>query len=149
MPQLTFYRQHRRDEGVRTGVDIDGETLLHDFEPGADEIDPVLSWWVDVRCEAVRVPEEPAEARKWFLTHAESIQAGLRKLAEEMRAGIDFDTWPLPWKVPKPPRGVHITIGCSASRRLPARKMADALSELAGSWPDTIRALPEARAFSR
>lgn len=149
MPQLTFYRQKRRDGGVRTGIDVDGETLLHEFRDGSEDIDPALQWWADVRCKGARLPTEPSAAREWFLAHAEPIQAGLKTLAAEIRPGVDFDAWPVLWKMPKPPRGTQITIACCASQRLPARKIAAMLAELADTWRETIQGLPEAAAFLR
>ena len=51
MPNLTFYRQKRVDGGVRTGVELDGETVASLFEEGDPERDPALLWFVDLRCE--------------------------------------------------------------------------------------------------
>ena len=64
MPELDFYRQQRRDGAIRTGIEIDGETVLGRFEQVAEDANPVLAWWVDVRCKGRRLPDEPEAARR-------------------------------------------------------------------------------------
>jgi hypothetical protein len=141
MPKIIFYRQCRRDHGVRTGVDIDGTTVLHLFERGEDESDPVLLWYVDLRCQGAALPAGAEEARQWLLDQAATIRSGFKALAEEVSVGIDANTWPLQWKVPKTLRGVRMTIVCSAVPRLEGRDIANVLADIGAHWEEIIRSL--------
>src|SRR5437867_2729663 len=95
MPRLNYYRQRRRDGGTRSGVAVDDAVLLHSFEPGAEASDPALLWYVDIRCEGPRLPARPDPVRQWLLAQRVILAGGLRALAEELRAGVDVDVWPL------------------------------------------------------
>jgi hypothetical protein len=145
MRKLAFYRQQRRDGGIRTAIDVNDEAELGRFENEADfeHTDPVLAWWVDVRCEGPKLPTDPEKARQWFLDQADVIRRGLQTLAGEMKAGIDFDNWPVLWPVPKPPRGVRMIIACSASRRPVALEMPRILTDIAEHWEERVRNLGE------
>src|SRR5262249_45375163 len=100
MPKISFYQKKRRDGGIRTGIDIDRESVLGCFQSGPEESDPVLLWFVDLRCEGARLPTTPEEARQWLLDHSALIHQAFQKLIAEIRAGIDFNTWPLLWTLP-------------------------------------------------
>lgn len=141
MSKLTYYRQKRMDGGTRTGVEVGGVTVLGRFEHDAEETDPVLRWYVDLRCEGARLPGDPEAVRNWLLDNAGLIRDALHALAEELRAGMDFDTWPLQWKVPKGPRGVRMTIVCSVTRRLDARDIARVLADIAAHWEEVVGGL--------
>jgi len=41
MPTITFFRQARNDGGVRTGIEVEGQTVLSRFE-GEEADDPAL-----------------------------------------------------------------------------------------------------------
>src|SRR5262249_4105359 len=142
MPKTPFYRQYRRDHGVRTGVDIDGTTALHLFEPGEDDPDPALLWFVDLRCEGAALPAGVEEARQWLLDNATVIRSGFETLAQEVGPGMDPDAWPLLWKIPGTARRVRMTIVCSAARRLEGRDIAKVLADVAEHWEERIRGLP-------
>jgi hypothetical protein len=139
---LSFYRQQRRDGGVRTGIEIDDHTELGRFENEAEDSDPVLAWWVDLRCEGRKLPMDPESARRWFLEHAAVIHRGFQTLANEMEAGLDFNTWPHVWPVPGSPRGVRMAIACNASRRRDGLKMPQILKEIDQHWEELIATLP-------
>jgi hypothetical protein len=141
--KIIFYRQKRRDGGIRTGVEINGETALG-LEEGfaGDELDPVLLWFVDLRCEGKKLPTDPEEVREWLLKHSPVIRAGFETLAGQIGAGIDFNTYPYLWPVPNAPRGVHMTIACSAMRRNDARAIREVLSDIATHWQETLARLP-------
>lgn len=143
MAKIIFYRQKRRDGGIRTGVEINGNTELG-LEEGfeGDELDPVLVWWIELRCEAKTLPTDPEEARQWLLEQTPVIRSGFEALAREVRTGIDFNTYPYLWPVPKAPRGVRITVACFAMRRVDGREMADVLADVAAHWRDRIKSLP-------
>ena len=141
MSKLSFYQQERLDGGVRTAITADDDTILHHFESGPDDDDPVLAWYVDVRCEGSRLPAEAAEAKEWFLRHAAVIRQGLRAVADELRAGIDVHAWPLQRPIKGGPRGVAIKIVCSVHRRQDALDMAKILGDLATHWEERIKGL--------
>jgi hypothetical protein len=143
MPQISFFQQERRDGGVRTGIDIDGATVLHHFAPGPHDSDPALNWYVDVRGEGARLPATPDGARRWFLENAETIRAALGELANDLRAGIDVDVWPLRRAVARAPRRVRITIVCSATRRMQALSIAQILDHVRDHWEEEIQKLRE------
>jgi len=143
MSAISFYRQARRDGGIRTGISIDTDTVLHCYDNGGDDSDPALVWFVDVRCEGRRLPDEPALAREWFLSHAQPIKVGLRACAEELRAGIDIGSWPIERPI-SGPRAVRTRVVCSAVRRLEALDIARILQDVADHWEERIKALREA-----
>ncbi len=142
MANITYYRQKRRDGGIRTGIEIEGTTKLGREEGFDDESDPVLLWWVDLRCEGKKLPTDPEEARHWLLEQGPVIRAAFEALAEEAQAGIDFNTFPYLWPVPKTPRGVRMTIAAMANRRLDARAMTGVLLDIAARWQERVEKLP-------
>ncbi len=142
MPKLVFYRQKRYDQAVRTGVELDGETIAERYEEGASEIDPVLLWYVDLRCEGSLIPDAPDEATHWLIDHAETIRSGFSRFAEHLRAGADPDIYSLIWdKFADVPENVKISIACSAARRIDAREMAHNLKEIGDNWTTIIQNL--------
>ena len=134
MATLAFFRQERVDGGVRTGIDVDGQTVLQDYQPGSDEHDPALLWYVDLRCEGDSLPATAQEARPWLIDHAPAITQALRELAEELTAGIDHELWPYERKVPGVQEGVHTRIVICAVRRLAATELANPLRDIAKNW---------------
>jgi len=140
MTTISFYRQMRVDGGKRTGVEIDGETVLERFESGSESEDSALLWFVDIRCSGADLPSETEAARKWLLDHASLIEAGVRHVANELGAGIDFST-PISRKIPNAGKGVTVEICCSAIRRLHARDIAKALDEIGSHWKEFLKQL--------
>lgn len=118
---------------MRTGVEIDGETLLERFERGNKTENSALLWFVDIRCSGGNLPTEAETARSWLLEKASTIQMGLRTLADELRTGIDFSA-PISRKISNAGKGVTIQISCSAIRRLEARDIASVLEEISSRW---------------
>lgn len=142
MTKIVFYRQKRRDGGTHTGLTIDGVTALESVEGiNWEESDPILLWWVDLRCEGKKLPNRPEEARRWLLEHRELIGEAFEVLADELRAGMDYNTWPLLWRVPNPPRGVRLVIACEAMYRSDALAMADVLRDTAAHWQEWLERL--------
>jgi hypothetical protein len=47
MSTIGFFRQARFDRAVRSGVTVDGATVLHLFEPGDEDVNPAILWFVD------------------------------------------------------------------------------------------------------
>jgi hypothetical protein len=72
-------------------VAIDDRTVLHLFEPGRDDSDPALLWFVDLRCRGRRLPTEAESARQWLLDQGPIVRAGFAVLADEIRVGLDED----------------------------------------------------------
>jgi hypothetical protein len=140
MKTINFYRQVRVDGGKRTGVEIDGETVLERFERGNKAEDSALLWFVDIRCSGSSLPAEAEAARAWLLKMAPIIQNGVRAVAVELRAGIDFSA-PISRKIPNVGKGITVEICCSAIRRLQALDMAKALDEISAHWKAFLQKL--------
>lgn len=139
MAELTFYRQKRFDGGVRTGIDLDGAAIFEDFEPGAADRDPSLRWYVDLRCAGDGLPDDAESAREWLLDQEQTIRAGFRSFAAQLAAGADLDDYPLQWSGFSPlPPDVHMSIACSAIRRVDARELNQVLLDVADHWSDRI-----------
>jgi hypothetical protein len=140
MKTINFYRQARVDGGKRTGVEIDGETVLERFESGNKTEDSALLWFVDVRCSGDNMPNEAETAREWLLEKAPIIQAGVRKVANELRAGIDFSA-PISREIPNVGKGLTVEIFCSAIRRLQGLEIAPVLDEISSHWKELLQKL--------
>ena len=148
MPTITFYRQFRRDSGIRTGVEVDGESILMQFDPGEvekDEPDPRLVWYVDVSFRGGGLPREAGEVRRWLLRHEGGITRTVRALAKSVPQGIDPSDWPLR----KEARigSVKIAVTCSVVRRLEAQRISEILLDVADQWSARLTALPELQAY--
>jgi hypothetical protein len=117
---LVYYRQGRVDGGIHTGVDSFDAPLLESFENEApyDESDPVLAWYIEVRCKGRGLPTSVEGARSWLLKHQEVIRSGLAALADELSVGLDVESYPYFWrKFPSQFKEAQLTLVCSAHRR--------------------------------
>jgi hypothetical protein len=147
MPHLTFYRQKRIDGGIRTGLEIDQETIFEEFEEGGPESDPTLVWYADLRCDGPGVPGTEEAAWPWLLDHEERFVEGFMRCAGEYLTGIDPDAYPLLWSdFSNPPRDVSLTIAYSARRKLDGRAMAAVLTDIGEHWAERIRDMNPATA---
>jgi hypothetical protein len=144
MKTLNFYHQKRRDGGIRTGVDLDGDPVLEAFKPGCGPVDSALEWFVDVRCSGRRLPADGEAARAWLLQRGDAIGGQLAEMADELRAGIDPD-WPLTRTMPEAANGVEVEVVCSAIRRLTARDVRQVLLRLKESWQMLVSSLRTAQ----
>jgi hypothetical protein len=101
MPKIAFYHQQRFDGGVRAGLGVDDQTVLHRFEPGREPSNPALEWYVDVIVTGRSLPTSSDEARDWLIEHADFIRRGMGKAAEQLEVGLDTDddAWPFRWKL--------------------------------------------------
>ena len=140
MKTINFYRQMRVDGGKRTGIEVDGETVIESFEQGTGSEDSALLWLVDIRCSGDRLPDNAEAVRDWFLEKAPVIKAGVHAVASELQAGIDFDT-PVSRPIPNMGNGITAKVFCSAVRRLPALQIAGALAEISSCWTEFLNAL--------
>jgi hypothetical protein len=140
MSSITFYRQRRADGGTRTGIDVNGRTVLDQFEEGKGEPDPALVWYVDVRCEGARLPRTAESAQQWLIDLEPVISRGMDDLGDKLTAGIDNDAWPLEHTLRRS-GGVKITIACSAMRRVDAKQIATVLRDIAAHWTERLAGL--------
>jgi len=136
---LNFYHQKRKDGGLRTGVESNGERVMESFKPGRIPPDSALKWFVDVRCRGRRLPSDPEAIRHWLLEHGDEIQRCLEMMAGELKTGID-PGWPFARKTAS--NGVTIEIVCSAVRRLASREIGKVLLDLKNAWRKLIASLP-------
>jgi hypothetical protein len=139
MASITFFQQARADGGVRTGIDVDGSTVLESFEEGAEEYDPTLLWYVDLRCKSDSLPKTGAGAQKWLREHSDVIRRGFRSAAEKVQVGFDHSIRPFEYSIPKPPPDAEMRVVVSAVRRMEARSMAGELRRIARQWESLIR----------
>ena len=141
MNTFTFFRQERADGGIRSGIDINGATVLEAFANGKPAYDPTLLWYVDVRCTGKNVPDDPEGARQWLLQQEKIVREALDQLAEDLRAGLDIESWPLHRDVPGAPKGARMTVVCSAMRRIDALRIAQILRGIGEKWKTFIISL--------
>jgi hypothetical protein len=135
MPNLTFYHQVRVDGGERTGIELDGNTLLHHFQQGDEEHDPALLWFLDLRCDGGSLPNEPESVREWFLKNETFFAGRLREIAEvDLRAGFDAEVMPFEKEVAGAPNGARVVVALAAAGRRVGRQIARDLRDVAGNW---------------
>lgn len=142
MTTLTFYRQARLDGGIRTAIEIDGETILGRFEEGENEDNPVLAWFVNVEIRGESVPDTPEEARAFLVQSEVEIQAALIALAEELQVGLDPDVWPRQVYGRIAQAGALLEVTCSAMRRFAGQRISEILRDIAENWSHRVRELP-------
>ncbi len=142
MPSLIFYRQKRVDGGIRTGVELEGETIVEEFEEGDQDRDPALVWYVDLRCEGTGLSVDPNEALEWLISQQPEIVQGFHEFAKECEVGTDADSYPIQWgKFSGLPEGVAMEIACSAIRRITAREISKILKDVGDHWTQRLRGL--------
>ncbi|HEV3167935.1 MAG TPA: hypothetical protein VGZ22_28295 [Isosphaeraceae bacterium] len=145
MPDLIFYRQGRVDGGIRTAIELDGDTIYERFDEGGPERNPVLLWYVDLRCKGAGLPHDPEGAKRWLLDHEELIRDGFARFAAEVEAGSDVELYPLQWsKFPQAPEGVELTIACATNRRNWALSISKLLEDVGSHWRELIEGLEAA-----
>lgn len=143
MAKATFYRQHRVDEGERTGISLDHESVLMRFVPGpAGDDDPTLLWFVDVRCD--NVPAQTSEqVMAWFRVHSEELSESLLRAAAQADIGIDTGDVPVLFHHNQLVDGATVIIAASASTRLQGREMAHVLRDTAAKLNESIESLEQ------
>ena len=141
MHELGFYRQARFDGGVRTGVGVDGTTVLHEFQPGDEEcVDPAILWYADLTCSGEDLPTEAEEVRDWFIANQVWIKQGLSETAEHIALGVDNDLKPFERKL-QAPNSIEARVIATGIRRLSAQGISSQLLEIAGSWEQILEQL--------
>lgn len=142
MRTIRFYQQQRSDGGVRSGLGIDDEPVLHEFIAGDEESDPALLWYVDVVAKSSHLPGDAEHAREWFVRHRQEIQQTLRDMAERLTIGLDEgNCWPYSAKLTGLPRGVAGEVRVSAVRSLREGELARHLRLLADAWEAVLSRL--------
>jgi hypothetical protein len=145
--KLTYYRQMRVDGGIRTGIEIDGDTVASRFEETEGTIiDPALLWYVDVRCEGVAIPRDPSDAWRWLLDNASNFKQALRDAASDLVAGVDTGAWPALIPIKKLPAKVRGVIAFSSMKRISGHDLSHVLNSIATGWEHSIRELAPAKA---
>jgi hypothetical protein len=140
--KLTLYHQVRVDGGERTGVDCGDTEVLHGFQPGSEEPDPALLWFVDVRCEGDRLPDDSHGAREWFLAHDRYFVGLLARIAhDQLEIGCDSELRPYTREYRDGPNGARVEIVVSAARRMVGREIAKKVEELAHQWRAVLESL--------
>ena len=145
---LIYYRQGRVDGGIHTGVDGYDVPLLESFENEApyDESDPVLVWYVEVRCKGQGLPTSVDGARSWLLKHQELIRSGLVALADELSVGLDVESYPYFWrKFSSQPEEAQLTLVCSAHRRSNGIELGRHVRAFADHFEEFLTRLSEVR----
>lgn len=142
MSAITLFRQARADGGVRTGIGIEGDTVLEHYQAETDEHDPALLWYLDIRCRGERLPVGPEDARRWLMDHAAYFASRLRSVAQEhLDVGFDAELRPFIQRLDDAPDDAEVEIVASAVRRLEAREIAGQLTQLADEFEPTVRQL--------
>ena len=141
MPTLTYYKNVRNDGGVRTGVGLNGETVLEDFVEGRQEPDPILVWYVDLLFESSKVPKEAEAIRAWLATMGNYVKQGLDEIATKMEVGIDQQWNPFSYPLLRTPTGVKITMSGAAMNRVRIEDFAQHLREIKQEWDKSLRRL--------
>lgn len=143
--KLTFYRQARADGGIRTGIELDEDTIFERFEKGGREADPTLLWYVELRCKGRGLPAEPQEARRWLLDHEKLIVEGFSRCAAEFEAGRDIELYPLIWsKFHDTPKNTEMAIACATKNRPWALSIPRILGDIGSHWRERIEQLQPA-----
>jgi hypothetical protein len=146
MSRLVFYKHVREDGGVHTGIELNGVTTFEIFEIEGEEYDPALTWYVEIDCEGDTLPNSATGALLWLLDQTAVIRAALEQLAERLRVGLDYDSYPFHWPIANAPPGVTMKVVCDAARRRVGLDIAKLIAEVAGQWEAILRRLPEAQA---
>jgi hypothetical protein len=139
MAKVTIYRQVRFDGGVRTGLAIDGTTLLHDYRPGTED-DAAVLWFVDLRFHEQQIPRDAELAREWLLAHAGEVKIVILSAADHLALGFDDELKPYDHVFQSPAIG-RIRVVASAIRRIDAQAMSQHLRELAAHFESDLREL--------
>jgi hypothetical protein len=142
MTEIAFFHQVRADGGERTGIDVDGQSVLQYFQPERSDFDPALLWYIDIVCEGENLPEEPDSIREWFLTHAAYFTGLLESICQrDLHAGFDSELRPFQREFSGGPEGAGVRVVVSAVRRLVARQVAERLQEVAINWKEILSRL--------
>ncbi len=141
MAKLIFYRQRRVDGGTRMGVRLADLAILRRFEPGRGERNPIMAWFVDVRCTGSGIPEDPDAAIRWLFDASARVARSLSDFADHLRReGVTLDIDPLQWdEASQPEDDSEIKIVCLINRRIDAEEIAAILDDVRDHWAARIQ----------
>jgi hypothetical protein len=136
MSDVQFFHQVRFDGGRRSGVTVDGHTVMHGFVTGNEqEYDPALEWYADVTLASGEPPTD-VTARAWLETDGGGvIRQALRAAADRLECGIDSG---MPWEAEFPAPAGPARVSVSAVRRLTGREVGTRLRALAAEPWDVL-----------
>lgn len=141
MKLINIFYQVRQDGGVRFGLEVDGELILHDFHEGQAESDPVLVWYIDLRCKSDDSSfADPESAQLWLSSHANDIQEALLDVSRKFNSGVDNDGVPHKLKV-KSKSGLQFNITTLAIPRHSALDLGKNIAQLAKDWKRLVNKL--------
>jgi hypothetical protein len=143
MAQLTFYQQQRADGGLRTGIDLDGQTLAECYVSGTEEADPALKWYIDLRYQGAELPTDADAARAWFQSREGECVSTLRQVAAELDTGLDHDALPYRKAFSSDKPDVKLEVAASAQNRITALQVAEHFRNLAVNWRANLESLVE------
>jgi hypothetical protein len=111
MPKATLYHQERFDSQIHTGFTVEGVGELDYIQPGKSDDDPVLRWFVDLRCTgSFQAPQTEPEAFDWLNRHADLFRDALSRAADRADIGIDHSALGLQIDVPTAERGLQLRV---------------------------------------
>jgi hypothetical protein len=141
MTRIVFYRHERADGGLRTGVEVDGNSVFESFREGVAEHDPALIWYIDIEFEGSALPDSGDTVRQWLLDNSAQIRRTVDTLSHEIAAGFDPELRPFRRTIQNWCNGVSFTATASAIDRAAARGTSQKLAEIAENWEATLTAL--------
>lgn len=145
MTTLLFYRQARRDGGIRTGVEFRETPIAEVFEEGTGDFDPVLRWYLDLRCDGDGVPSDPEQAIDWLASLGSVVRTGAFAFAQELLAGLDHDIYTFSYnRFEGVPQGVSLSLNAKVNCRSAGQELASVLVLLARNWEETLLSLKSA-----
>jgi hypothetical protein len=142
MMDVVFYYQERVDGGTRTGLEANGNTHLESFHAGSEESDPLILWYVEIKCLGEFGEFTSSEsARAWLRNNGDYIKKALELSADRLGAGLDVEFEPWTWEVPDMPATISATVVISAMRRVAALEVAQKLRILCSDWERLVQRL--------
>ena len=143
-PVITFFRQSRRDGGLRTGIDLNDELVYGNYV-GPEDFDPVLDWYVDFQFSGPSVPGDRKRIKRWLISRSDEVRRVLRQQIAELRSGIDHEALPVVSEHRGKNSDDRLVIRVSASNRAASREIPRIFRDFEKHWSDEIRALPLAQ----
>ena len=141
MPEVTFYKHRRMDNGTRYGIALNQRTIFHRYDRKSDD-DPVLQWYIDVRLLGSKIPSDAKGIKHWLLMHGDFIRKGLQAHAKGLSARIVSRGYPIIFDLPEAPDGIYASIVVSAALKLSAADIASELMALHDEWAEVVGSIP-------
>lgn len=145
MTTIAYFRNVCRDGGIHLGLYVDDDVLFENWKNQAEEPDPVLDWWIDVRCQTAEFPKNADQIRDWFLGLSGQINDALEKLAKQLDVGMDGGVIPFHFRskvADAAGKPVEIEIKGAASARVRAPDVARQILDTRTSWQQDLAEAP-------